>query len=45
MQRFRDLKVWQRSHALVRSLYPITATLPASERFGLVTRNDSGVTD
>ena len=37
-QRFRDLKVWQRSHALVLSLYPLTATLPASERFGLVSQ-------
>ena len=38
MQRFRDLKVWQRSHALVLRLYPITSTLPASERFGLVSQ-------
>jgi four helix bundle protein len=38
MQRFHDLKVWQRSHALVLKLYPLTATLPADERFGLVSQ-------
>jgi len=38
MQRFKDLKVWQRSHALVVELYPLTRTFPAEERFGLVTQ-------
>jgi four helix bundle protein len=38
MQPFRDLKVWQRSHALVLKLYPLTAKLPADERFGLVSQ-------
>lgn len=38
MQRFTDLKVWQRSHALVLNLYPLTAAFPASERFGLVSQ-------
>jgi four helix bundle protein len=38
MQRFTDLKVWQRSHALVLKLYPLTQTFPADERFGLVSQ-------
>mgnify|MGYP001056574090 CR=1 FL=1 len=38
MQRFIDLKVWQRSHALVLLLYPLTASFPADERFGLVSQ-------
>jgi four helix bundle protein len=38
MQRFTDLKVWQRSHALVLKLYPLTATFPAEERFGVVSQ-------
>ena len=36
MQRFTDLKVWQRSHALVLDIYRLTAGFPAEERFGLV---------
>jgi four helix bundle protein len=36
MQRFTDLKVWQRSHALVLQIYRLTARFPAEERFGLV---------
>ena len=36
MQRFTDLKVWQRSHALVLQIYRITADFPAEERFGLI---------
>ena len=36
MQRFTDLKVWQRSHALVLKIYAITASkFPSDERFGL----------
>jgi four helix bundle protein len=35
MQRFTDLKVWQRSHALVLRIYQLTAGFPAEERFGL----------
>ena len=38
MQRFTDLKVWQRSHALVLRIYPITRTFPADERFGLTSQ-------
>lgn len=36
MQRFTDLKVWQRSHSLVREFYRVTITFPQQERFGLV---------
>lgn len=36
MQRFTDLKVWQRSHALVLQIYRLTAVFPADERFGLI---------
>jgi four helix bundle protein len=38
MQRFTDLKVWQRGHALVLRIYALTKSLPADERFGLVTQ-------
>jgi four helix bundle protein len=38
MQRFTDLKVWQRSHALVLDLYRLTASFPAEERFGLTSQ-------
>jgi four helix bundle protein len=36
MQPFTDLKVWQRSHALVLQIYALTRQLPAEERFGLI---------
>jgi four helix bundle protein len=38
VQRFTDLKVWQRSHALVLEIYRVTAAFPADERFGLVSQ-------
>jgi len=38
MQRFQDLKVWQRSHALVLELYRQTQGFPGEERFGLVSQ-------
>ena len=38
MLRFTDLKVWQPSHALVVQLYRLTMTLPADERFGLISQ-------
>jgi len=38
MQRFTEIKVWQRSHALVLQLYRLTATPPAEERFGLTSQ-------
>lgn len=36
--RFEDLVVWQRAHALVLSIYQLTASFPKSEMFGLVTQ-------
>ena len=38
MQRFQDLKVWQRSHALVLEIYRLTEGFPASERFGITSQ-------
>lgn len=38
MQKFQDLKVWQRSHALVLAVYRLTVMFSAAERFGLVTQ-------
>jgi four helix bundle protein len=38
VQRFTDLKVWQRSHALVLAIYAATKTFPADERFGLTSQ-------
>ena len=32
----KDLFVWQRSMDLVESIYRLTASLPASEQFGLI---------
>jgi four helix bundle protein len=34
-QRFQDLLVWQKSHALVLSVYKLTASVPRHELFGL----------
>jgi four helix bundle protein len=38
MQDFRDLKVWQRAHALVLDIYRDTALFPDNERFGLTSQ-------
>ena len=38
MQRFTNLKVWQRSHSLVLDVYRATASFPTDERFGLVSQ-------
>ena len=38
MQRFQDLKVWQRGHALVLEVYRQTERFPGTERFGLVSQ-------
>jgi four helix bundle protein len=38
MQRFTELKVWQRAHGLVLEIYAATATFPADERFGLTSQ-------
>jgi four helix bundle protein len=35
MQRYGDLKVWQRAHQLVLRVYTLTTSFPANERFGL----------
>jgi four helix bundle protein len=36
MQRFQELKVWQRSHALVLEIYRLTTKFPPIERYSLV---------
>jgi four helix bundle protein len=38
MQQFRELKVWQKSHALVLNLYRLTTRFPSEERFGLTSQ-------
>jgi four helix bundle protein len=38
MQRFTDLKVWQRSHALVLEIYRLSSSFPREERFGLISQ-------
>jgi len=38
MQRFTDLKVWQRSHSLALRVYRLTKALPADEKYGLVSQ-------
>lgn len=38
MQRFTDLLVWQRSHALTPEIYRLTTGFPNSERFGLISQ-------
>jgi four helix bundle protein len=35
---FRDLKVWEKAHRLAVSIYRLTATLPAEERYGLTSQ-------
>jgi four helix bundle protein len=35
---YKDLQVWQRSMSLVETIYRITATLPNSEQWGLVSQ-------
>ena len=38
MQNFRDLKVWQKGHAIVLSIYAVTADCPSTERFGFTSQ-------
>jgi len=38
MQPFTELKVWQRSHALVLEIYRLSRDFPAEERLGLTTQ-------
>jgi four helix bundle protein len=44
MQRFTELKVWQRAHALVLEVYRISAGFPAEERFALTSQLRRAVT-
>lgn len=38
MQRFTELKVWQRAHALVLEIYRVSAGFPQDERFGVTSQ-------
>jgi four helix bundle protein len=38
MQRFTELKVWQRAHALALAVYRATAGFPEHERFGVTSQ-------
>lgn len=38
MQRFTELKVWQRAHALVLDVYRVTSKFPAEERYGITSQ-------
>ncbi len=38
MQRFTDIRVWQRSYALTLDVYRATASFPTAERFGLTSQ-------
>ena len=38
MEKFEDLKVWQKAHRLVLEIYKITKELPQEERFALVSQ-------
>ena len=39
MQRFTDLQVWQKGHALALKLYALSRSFPADERFGLTSQS------
>ena len=38
MKDFRNLKVWEKAHQLALSLYPVTASFPRQEAYGLVSQ-------
>lgn len=38
IERFEQLTVWQKSHAVVLEVYRLTAMLPPSEKFGLMSQ-------
>jgi four helix bundle protein len=38
MRHFKELRVWQRAHALALDVYGLTEGFPATERFGLVSQ-------
>jgi four helix bundle protein len=42
MQDFRQLKVWQKAHALTLKLYEETKNFPSDERFGLTSQIRQG---
>jgi four helix bundle protein len=44
MQRFTELKVWPRAHALVLEIYRISATFPSDERFGVTSQLRRAIT-
>jgi len=37
-ERFEDLEVWRKAHALVLAIYRVTALFPVAERFGLTSQ-------
>lgn len=38
IERFEQLEVWQEAHRLVLSVYKMTLTLPADEKYGLISQ-------
>ena len=38
MQRFTEIKAWQRSHALVLDVYRLSAEFPREERYGITSQ-------
>ena len=38
MQNFRDLKVWNKAHAVALAVYEATEHFPAAERYGLTSQ-------
>jgi four helix bundle protein len=38
MQKFTDLKVWQRSHQLTLNIYRLTSKFPSHEQFGVTSQ-------
>lgn len=38
MQNYQELKVWQKSHALVLEIYKLTELFPKKETFGLISQ-------
>ncbi len=38
MQNFRELKVWNKAHAVTLAAYSATESFPASERYGLTSQ-------
>ena len=38
MRDFRELKVWQKAHALALAVYGVTASFPPHERYGLTSQ-------